>query len=388
MCQRESIIIMLHLPRKLNTNETVHTVICQRDVRMLVSVHKLLSETSGSQTFSTDFTTRRSFFFFLSACRSNLLIVYTLLDLFVDSLLSVDDDLSELEVTLLGDGWLLDCSSLVGEPVSLLWPLLKDDSCFKKKHTHRNSWGLDFWTMVSYKLTSSYMKQNPSWISGQWSVRAGLTGALLRRVLMPCLLFITSSSFTGLNMNEAPGDFGAWGRQPCLFSCKRQVEQSRWWLSLPPWCQSLEPVRRKWFEGSSLSKRLIEFPCETIARDQTVTQGRWRTDLYSLVAPQLLQDLISCSLSSLSRSSSLAELASTATQSTFLRSQHNSLHVKTLKSAHLNNYVTLCLPKLPQSESWPYARTALCAAVDKLSFLQPREFSSSGNRKRSALPEI
>lgn len=65
MCQRESIIIMLHLPRKLNTNETVHTVICQRDVRMLVSVHKLLSETSGSQTFSTDFTTRRSFFFYL-----------------------------------------------------------------------------------------------------------------------------------------------------------------------------------------------------------------------------------------------------------------------------------------------------------------------------------
>lgn len=65
MCQRESIIIMLHLPRKLNTNETVHTVICQRDVRMLVSVHKLLSETSGSQTFSTDFTTRRSFFFFI-----------------------------------------------------------------------------------------------------------------------------------------------------------------------------------------------------------------------------------------------------------------------------------------------------------------------------------
>lgn len=65
-----------------------------------------------------------------------------------------------------------------------------------------------------------------------------LTGALLRRVLMPCLLFTSSSSFTGLNMKEAP-DLEAGGRQPCLFSYVRHdAHSSR--LPLPTWCHSLE----------------------------------------------------------------------------------------------------------------------------------------------------
>lgn len=65
-----------------------------------------------------------------------------------------------------------------------------------------------------------------------------LTGALLRRVLMPCLLFTSSSSFTGLNIKEAP-DLEAGGRQPCLFSYVRHdAHSSR--LPLPTWCHSLE----------------------------------------------------------------------------------------------------------------------------------------------------
>lgn len=72
-----------------------------------------------------------------------------------------------------------------------------------------------------------------------------LTGALLRRVLMPCLLFTTSSSLTGLNMNGAPADFGACGRHPCLLSYVRQVVHSKG-VCLPPWCQSLDPVTEKW----------------------------------------------------------------------------------------------------------------------------------------------
>jgi len=71
----------------------------------------------------------------------------------------------------------------------------------------------------------------------------GLTGALLRRVLMPCLLFISSSALTGLNMNEAFADLGAGGRHPCLFSYVRQAVHSKR-LSLPAWCQSLEPITR------------------------------------------------------------------------------------------------------------------------------------------------
>lgn len=52
-------------------------------------------------------------------------------------LVSVEDDLKELEMDPLGEGWLLDCwSSPVGEPVSLLWPLRNDDNCFKNKTEH------------------------------------------------------------------------------------------------------------------------------------------------------------------------------------------------------------------------------------------------------------
>lgn len=65
-----------------------------------------------------------------------------------------------------------------------------------------------------------------------------LTGALLRRVLMPCLLFTSSSSLTGLNMKEAP-DLEAGGRQPCLFSYVRHGAHSNR-LPLPTWCHSLE----------------------------------------------------------------------------------------------------------------------------------------------------
>lgn len=43
--------------------------------------------------------------------------------------------------------------------------------------------------------------------------------------------------------------------------------------------------------------------------------------------------------------------------------------------------------EVQQSESLPYERTAGGVAVDKLLFLQPQEFSSSGNRKWSALPD-
>lgn len=71
-----------------------------------------------------------------------------------------------------------------------------------------------------------------------------LTGARLRRVLMPCLLFTSSVSFSGLNMNEAPPDFEAGGRHPCLFSYVWQVVHNKG-LSRPPWCQSLEAVPEK-----------------------------------------------------------------------------------------------------------------------------------------------
>lgn len=59
--------------------------------------------------------------------------MFTLFVLLLDSLLlSMEEDLRELDVTPPGEGWLLGrWSSLVGEPVSLLWPLRKDDSCFK-----------------------------------------------------------------------------------------------------------------------------------------------------------------------------------------------------------------------------------------------------------------
>ena len=55
---------------------------------------------------------------------------------FVESFLISEEVLEALDTELapLGEVWLLDCwSSLVGEPVSLLWPLLKDDSCPKYK---------------------------------------------------------------------------------------------------------------------------------------------------------------------------------------------------------------------------------------------------------------
>lgn len=71
----------------------------------------------------------------VSQCRCiwNVYIMFTLFVLLLDSfLLSVEDDLKELQIAPPGEVWLLDCwSSLVGEPVTLLWPLLKDDSCFK-----------------------------------------------------------------------------------------------------------------------------------------------------------------------------------------------------------------------------------------------------------------
>lgn len=130
--------------------------------------------------------------------------------------MSTDEDLRELDVTPPGDG----SSSLLGEPVSLRWPLLKDDSCFKNNHR-------TFKTLIRGEV--------------KVFCAAGLTGALLRRVLMPCLLFTSSSSFTALNLNEVV-DFGAGGRHPCLFSYVRQLVHSRG-FALLPWCRSLEPVR-------------------------------------------------------------------------------------------------------------------------------------------------
>lgn len=62
---------------------------------------------------------------------------------------------------------------------------------------------------------------------------------------MPCLLFTSSSSLTGLNMKEAP-DLEAGGRQPCLFSYVRHdAHSSR--LPLPTWCHSLESGEGKQF---------------------------------------------------------------------------------------------------------------------------------------------
>ena len=57
----------------------------------------------------------------------------TLPGFFVLSVFSKQEVLDALEVELAplgaGEGWLLDCwSSLVGEPVSLLWPLLNEDN--------------------------------------------------------------------------------------------------------------------------------------------------------------------------------------------------------------------------------------------------------------------
>lgn len=56
-------------------------------------------------------------------------------------------------------------------------------------------------------------------------------------------------------------------------------------------------------------------------------------------------------------------------------------------SAHLNNFVMGCWRELLQSESLLCERKAAGVAGDKLSFLQPQEFSSSGNRKWSAPPD-
>ena len=58
--------------------------------------------------------------------------MFTLLVFLLDSFLSVEDDLNEIELAPVCECWFLECwVSLVGEPVSLLCPLLKDDNCFK-----------------------------------------------------------------------------------------------------------------------------------------------------------------------------------------------------------------------------------------------------------------
>lgn len=53
---------------------------------------------------------------------------------------------------------------------------------------------------------------------------------------------------------------------------------------------------------------------------------------------------------------------------------------------HLNNSATGCWREPPQSGSSLCEKKAVGVAGDKLSFLQPREFSSSGNRTWSAPP--
>lgn len=67
------------------------------------------------------------------SCLRFVYIWFTLFFFLLDSfLLSVEDDLREIEDVPLMEVWLLGgWSSLVGEPVSLRCPLLKDDSCFK-----------------------------------------------------------------------------------------------------------------------------------------------------------------------------------------------------------------------------------------------------------------
>lgn len=94
----------------------------------------------------------------------------------------------------------------------------------------------------------------------------------VRRVLMLCFpLSPSSSSLTGLNMKGGGSTgFSMGGSSPYFLKWIRQSVQSRM-LSRPPWCQSLEVVEKQWRQAYPFS---------------------------------------SCSLSSLSKSSSLAELRS------------------------------------------------------------------------------
>lgn len=94
----------------------------------------------------------------------------------------------------------------------------------------------------------------------------------LRRVLMLCFpLSPSSSSLTGLNINGGGSTgFSMGGSSPYFLKWMRQSVQSRM-FSRPPWCQSLEVVVKQWRQAYPFS---------------------------------------SCSLSSLSKSSSLAELRS------------------------------------------------------------------------------
>lgn len=176
----------------------------------------------------------------------------TLLIFFVESFLWSAEDLKELEIPPVGKFWLPDCeSSVLGEPVNLLSPLLNDVSCFKTQPTviivSNNSCSPITYKMLFFSVWKIFVIIKPKIVLGfSWDSesiwRQELTGALLCRVLMPCLLFTSSSTFTGLNIKEAFPDLEAGGRHPCLFSYVRQVVQSRE-LSLPTWCQSLEAVQ-------------------------------------------------------------------------------------------------------------------------------------------------
>lgn len=100
-----------------------------------------------------------------------------------------------------------------------------------------------------------------------------------------------------------------------------------------------------------------------------------------LVAPQWLQLFESCSLSSLSRSSSLAELASTACENMGVSEGYTIKGKRVCRAlAHRNNCAMMCWWWPRPSGSLPSERKAAGVVACKLWFLPLQEFFSNGNR--------
>lgn len=173
--------------------------------------------------------------------------------------------------------------------------------------------------------------------------------------------------------HEGSARFGSW-RQTAVFVFMRSARRTQ----QPAPSSDLVPLLGVWLGKQPHVKNVTE----ALPGIKYLPE---RNRMSLLVAPQWLQLFESCSLSSLSRSSSLAELASTAEET---RQRQRRLHfistegkrVSSDRYANLNNCVTMCWWQLPPSESLLCERKAVAVVVGKLWFLQRQEFFSSGNR--------
>lgn len=187
-------------------------------------------------------------------------------------------------------------------------------------------------------------------------------------------------------MNGALPDFGADGRNPCLFSYVRQLVHSTR-LSLPPWCQSLEAVTRKTALATSFTNCLkAAFTCCFKPKTHSLCHSD-RSSCFPVHCPryqdhhhwQNLHPLHKQTSKQTKNSSDQDKVQLTAQKYNFSSIRQTWEHLS--EENYLNNFETGRSKEKLRSEFLLCERTAACAVVCTLWFLRPPAFSSSGNRK-------